>query len=117
MKIKIYQKPTCTTCRTVVHEMTDAGEEFECVNYFESPITASTLKSLCSKMGVKPKDILRAKEPLYRELNLKNRDIPDDELIELMVSHPELIQRPIIEKGKIAVLARPAENWKKILEE
>ncbi len=115
MKTKVYQKPTCSTCRTVLREMEEAGEEFDSINYYQTPLTSKQLKSLCVKMGVTPKGILRTKEPIYKDLNLKKRDISEDELLELMVAHPDLIQRPIIEKGKKAVLARPVELWKEIL--
>ncbi len=71
MKIRVYQKPTCSTCRNVIKELTASGEAFECVNYYEEPLTVELLTILCKKMGVSPREILRTKEPLYKELNLK----------------------------------------------
>lgn len=66
-------------------------------------------------MNLAPRDLLRTSEPIYRELDLRGRDLSDDELISLMVEHPDLIQRPIVEKGKRAVLGRPVENIKAVI--
>jgi arsenate reductase len=66
-------------------------------------------------MKLSPRDILRTREPVYGELNLARPDISDDELIRHMVENPDLIQRPIVERGSRAVLARPAENVKPLL--
>jgi len=67
-------------------------------------------------MQLKPRDLLRTSEPIYRELHLKESTHTDDELIALMVEHPDLIQRPIVERGTRAVLGRPTENIKELLE-
>jgi arsenate reductase len=67
-------------------------------------------------MRLPPRDILRPSEALYRELELGETDLSDDELIALMVKHPDLLQRPIVERGDRAILARPAENVKELLE-
>jgi len=66
-------------------------------------------------MGIKPRDLLRTGESVYRELNLGKKDLSDDEIIALMVKHPDLIQRPIVERGNRAVLGRPTENVKALL--
>ena len=66
-------------------------------------------------MGIKPRELLRTKEPIYRDLKIAERQLSDDQIIDLMVEHPDLIQRPIIEKGSKAILARPAERVKEIL--
>lgn len=66
-------------------------------------------------MGMSPRELLRSNETVYKSLKLGNRNFPEDELIDLMVEHPDLIQRPIVEKGKRAILARPAERLKEIL--
>jgi arsenate reductase len=67
-------------------------------------------------MNLKPRDILRSSEPVYRELGLSKKDFSDDEIIGLMSKHPDLIQRPIVERGDRAVLGRPTENVKALLE-
>ncbi|HCV42295.1 MAG TPA: arsenate reductase (glutaredoxin) [Bacteroidetes bacterium] len=113
--ITIYQKPTCTTCRQTMMILKESGVDFEAINYYIDPIPKKKLKELLNKMKLSAKDILRTKEPIYKELKLAGRDLSDEELIDLMVSHPDLIQRPIVEKGTKAILARPAERIKAIL--
>ena len=114
-KIVIYQKPTCTTCRQVYAALKSAGVDFEAVDYYTDPIPKTKLKELLRKMGLKAADLLRTKEAIYKTLKLADRDLKDDEIVDLMVEHPDLIQRPIVEKGSRAILARPAERLKEIL--
>ena len=66
-------------------------------------------------MGIKPRELLRTGESIYRELGLAKKELSDDEIISLMVKHPDLIQRPIIERGERAVLGRPTENVNALL--
>lgn len=115
MKIVVYQKPTCTTCRQVYAALKESGVDFAAVDYYVDPIPKTRLRDLLRKMGMRPADLLRKKEPIYKTLELATRDLSDDELIDLMVKHPDLIQRPIVEKGNRAILARPAERLKDIL--
>jgi len=114
MKITVYQKPTCTTCRQVYKALKESGVDFDAVDYYVDPIPKDKLQSLLKKMGISARDLLR-RQPLYKELELGERQLSDAELIDLMVSHPDLIQRPIVEKGARAILARPAERLKEIL--
>jgi arsenate reductase len=113
--ITIYQKPTCSTCREAVRLLKDSGTPFTAINYYEQPFTTAQLKSLLKKAGLSPKDVLRTKEDLYKDLGLAKKSLSDEELVDLMVKHPDLIQRPIVEKGEQAMLARPAESIKKLL--
>ena len=113
--IIVYQKPTCTTCRQVYAALKEKGADFDAVNYYVDPIPKAKLKDLLRKMGIGARDLLRTKEPIYKSLRLGERTLDDAELIELMVAHPDLIQRPIVEKGDRAILARPAERLKEIL--
>ena len=114
-KIIIYQKPTCTTCRQVYLALKDSGVDFDAVDYYLDPIPRTKLLELLDKMGMKPRELLRTKEPLYRDLKIGERHLSDDQVVDLMVSHPDLIQRPIVEKGSRAILARPADRVKDIL--
>lgn len=114
-QITVYQKPTCTTCRQVYQALKEKGIDFEAVNYFLEPIAKKKLKELLSKMGLKAADLVRKKEPIYQELKLGEKKLSEEEWIDLMVKHPDLIQRPIVEKGPKAILARPAERLKEIL--
>ncbi len=113
--ITIYHKPTCTTCRKVVQMLEDSSKSFTSVNYYEQGFTREQLKRLLKKAGLSAKDVLRTKEPLYQELGLAKKALSDEELLELMVQHPDLIQRPIVEQGEHAILARPADTIKKLL--
>jgi len=115
MRITIYQKPTCTTCRQVFQALREKGVEMDSVNYYLEPLSKVKLTELVKKMGVKASDLFRKKEEVYKKLELSEREVPDAEAIELMVKHPDLMQRPIVEKGAKAVLARPAERLKEIL--
>ncbi|OGU32688.1 MAG: arsenate reductase [Ignavibacteria bacterium GWA2_35_9] len=113
-KITVYEKPTCTTCRKVVKEMEMLGIDFEKINYYIEPFSKTKLKSLLKKMKMKPAEIMRTKEKIYKELGIKNKKYSDKELINLMVEHPDLVQRPIIEMGDKAILARPPEKIKEL---
>ena len=114
-KIVVYQKPSCTTCRQVHAALKESGVDFSAVDYYTDPIPKSKLNELIRKMGMKARDVLRTKEPIYKTLKIADRDLTDDQIVDLMVTHPDLIQRPIVEKGSRAILARPAERLKEIL--
>jgi arsenate reductase (glutaredoxin) len=114
-KIVIYQKPTCTTCRSVYAALKAGGVDFSAVDYYMDPIPKAKLAELLRKMGMKARDLLRTREPIYKTLKIGDRDLSDDEILDLMVQHPDLIQRPIVENGDRAILARPAERLKEFL--
>jgi arsenate reductase len=87
--------------------------EYESVNYLEHPLSADELKKLLRRAGLTPNDVLRTKEPAYREL-VAGRNLTDEELLKIIAAHPELLQRPIVVRGDKAVLARPVENLKRL---
>ena len=116
-KITVYEKPTCTKCRELDRLLRESDIAFEKVNYYLEPLSEKKLRELIAKMGIKPRDLLRSSEAVYRELGLGKQDFSDDEIISLMTKHPDLIQRPIVERGDRAVLGRPVENVKELLEE
>ena len=87
--------------------------EYESVNYLEHPLSAAELKKLLQRAGLTPNDVLRTKEPAYREL-VAGKNLSDEELLEIMAAHPELLQRPIVVRDNKAVLARPVENLQKL---
>jgi arsenate reductase len=93
----------------------ESGVDFEKVNYYNQPLTKKKLAQLIRKMKIKPRDLLRTSESIYRELGLGKDEFTDNEIISLMVEHPDLIQRPIVERGSRAVLGRPVENVKALL--
>ena len=109
-KITVYEKPTCTTCRKVAEKLKEKGIEFDKVNYYIKPFSKNKLQSLLKKMNMKPSELLRKNEEAFKELDFKNKSYTEAEVLELMIKNPDLVQRPIIEIGDKAVLARPAEK-------
>ncbi len=93
--------------------MTEQGVEFESVNYIKDPLSPDELKDLLRRAGLKPQDVLRTKEPAYREL-IADKNLTDTKLLKVMAAHPELIQRPIVVRGEKAILARPVNNLGKL---
>ncbi len=108
-KITVYEKPTWTTCRKLVNAFRENGVEFEQVNYFTDKLTEEKLRDLLRKANLEPSQILRKRERIYKELNLANEN-DADKLIKLIVENPNLLERPIVEVGDKAVLARPIEK-------
>jgi arsenate reductase len=93
--------------------LTARGVEFESVNYIEKPFSASELRNLLERAGLRPQDVLRRNEPTYKEL-VAGKELSDAELLKLMAAHPELVQRPIVVRDEKVVLARPIENLTKL---
>jgi arsenate reductase len=114
--LTVYEKPTCTTCRKLAALLTELGIDFERVNYHVEPLPEDKLRELVRKAGVPARELLRRKEPVYRELGLAGRDPSDDEAIALMAEHPQLLERPVVERGDRAVLARPIERVEELLD-
>ena len=113
--ITVYEKNTCTTCRKLSELLAERGIDFDAVEYQLEGLPEPKLRELLRKAGLRPADVLRRREPLVTELGL-DQDLPsDDELIALMVEHPVLVQRPIVERGDRAVLARPPEKVLELL--
>ena len=113
--ITVYEKPTCTKCREMDKFLRESGVDFSRVNYYIEPLSKKKLTELIRKMKISPRELLRTSEPIYRELGLAKREFSDAEIISLMIEHPDLIQRPIVERGDRAVLGRPTENVKPLL--
>lgn len=93
----------------------ESGVDFEKVNYYIEPLTEKKLRDLIKKMDINPRELLRTSEAVYRELELGKKEFSDDQIVSLMVEYPDLIQRPIVERGDRAVLGRPVENVKALL--
>lgn len=113
--ITIYQKPTCTTCRQVHAALKESGVDFNEVNYYTNRISKAKLKELIKKMGIAAEELLRKNEDIYKTLKLSEKKLFEGQIVDLMIKYPDLIQRPIVEKGNRAILARPAERLKEIL--
>jgi arsenate reductase len=102
----VYEKPTCSTCRSLFALLTERGIDFERVNYIVDPLSAVQIRELLVKARLRPRDVVRMKEPAARQLPLEN----DDAVLTALEAHPELLQRPIVVRGERAVLARPPER-------
>ncbi len=114
-RLVMYLKPTCTTCRQVMQILREGGVDFDAIDYIIDPIPLPKLRELVRKLGVPPRELLRTNEKAYAELGLARAELPDEQVLRLLVEHPELLQRPILEKGSRAVLARPPERARAIL--
>ena len=113
-KITVYEKPTCTTCRKVAKILTEKGVDFDKVNYYIEPFTQEHLEKLLKKMNMKPSELLRKNEKAYSAKEFK--DYSESQILELMLLNSDLIQRPIVEMGEKAVLARPPEKIYELFE-
>lgn len=114
-QITVYEKTTCSKCRELDKLLRDRGIDFTKVNYYLEPLSKKKLTQLIHKMNIAPRDLLRKSESIYKELGLARGEFSDAQLIELMTEHPDLIQRPIVERGDRAVLGRPLENVEELL--
>ena len=112
MTVTVYEKPTCTTCRNLATLLTERGVDFDRVNYVVEGLPEEKIRELLAKAGIGPRDAIRAREPEAAEIG---PDESDDEIIARMVRNPVLLQRPIVEVGDRAVLARPVEKVLEIL--
>lgn len=110
MSATIYHNARCSKSRQTLALLEENGVEIEIVEYLKTPPDAATISSLLQKLGLSPRELMRKGESVYKELELKNPDLSDDDLIAAMVEHPILIERPIVVIGEKAVLGRPPEN-------
>ncbi|MGA9548485.1 MAG: arsenate reductase (glutaredoxin) [Rhodomicrobium sp.] len=115
MSITIYHNPACGTSRNTLATIRQSGEEPEVIEYLKTPPSRERLKELIAAMGIPARALLREKETLYRDLDLSNPKLSDDELIDFMIAHPNLINRPIVATPKGVRLCRPSELVLEIL--
>ncbi len=113
-RLVMYQKPTCTTCRQVMMILKESGVDFDAIDYIIDPIPLPKLRELVRKLGLPPRALLRTKEKAYADLGLDRAQLSDEDILRSLAEHPELLQRPILELGSRAVLARPPERAREI---
>lgn len=111
----VYEKSTCSKCRETIALLDKKNMAYEVVEYHITPLTHKKLAELIQKMGITPKELFRTREDIYKKLKLKDKQLQDDEYIDLMIKYPDLMERPIVERGDRAVLARPPERVKELL--
>jgi arsenate reductase len=105
-RLPVYEKPTCTTCRRLAALLTERGIDFERIDYMAEPLTESQLRVRRQKAGLRPRDVVRTKEPGARGLPMED----DEATLRALSLHPELPQCPMVECDDRAVLARPPET-------
>lgn len=115
MTITIYHNPKCGTSRNTLAMIRQSGEEPVVIEYLKTPPSREKLLELLAALDMKPRQILREKGTPYAELGLGDPKWTDDELIDFMMAHPILINRPIVETPLGTVLARPSEAVLKVL--
>ena len=115
MTITIYHNPDCGTSRNTLAMIRQAGEEPVVIEYLKTPPNREKLISLIAAMGATPRDLLRQKGTPYDELGLADKTLSDESLIDAMMAHPILINRPIVETRKGTRLCRPSELVLEIL--
>ena len=112
----IFHNPKCGTSRNTLAIMQASGETPEVVEYLKTPPSHEYLVELLALMHIAPRELIRSKENIYRELGLDNPVLSDAQLIDAMIAHPILINRPIVVTNKGAALCRPAERVCELLE-
>lgn len=108
--IVLYHNPACGTSRTVLGLIRDAGIEPHVIEYLKTPPSRAMLTALIARAGLRPRDLLREKGTPYVELGLDNPALPDDALLEAMMTHPILINRPVVVSPRGVRLCRPSER-------
>ncbi len=111
----IYQKPTCNTCKEVFQILREANVDLEAVDYFTDPIPKAKLRELIGKIGLPVEELIRKKDQLYLDLRLGEKKLTEGQWLDLLAIYPDLLQRPIVEKGGKAIVARPARKIKEFL--
>lgn len=112
---QIYHNPRCSKSRQTLALLEEQGIQPEVVLYLETPPTVDELLAVLKKLGIPARELLRKGEDEYKALHLDNEQLAEAELVAAMVAHPKLIERPIVIKGKKAVLGRPPENVLQLL--
>jgi len=105
-----YHNPRCSKSRQALALLEEKGIALDVVRYLETPHNLTSLKSLLKKLGIPPRALLRTGEDAYKTLGLANPALSDKALLEAMLEHPKLIERPILSDNKRAVIGRPPER-------
>ena len=112
--VKIWHNPRCSKSRNAVALLEEQGVEVEVMKYLETPPGKDEIVEVLKMLGISARELMRTKEDIYKELGLKNVS-DEDALIDAMVTHPKLIERPIVIKDGKAAIGRPIENIVELL--
>jgi arsenate reductase len=115
MNVTIYHNPLCGTSRKTLEIIRETGFEPNVVEYLKAPPTREELRQMYERAGISPREGLRAKEPIASEMGLTRPDVTDDEILDTMMEHPVLINRPLVVTDKGVRLCRPQDLVREIL--
>jgi arsenate reductase len=115
MTVTIFHNPRCNTSRTVLAELQAKGLDIRIVEYLKHPPDRAALVDLLGRLGIGPRGLLRRKEAIYGDLGLDDPALSDDRLIDAILAHPILMERPVVITGKGARICRPATRLAEIL--
>jgi arsenate reductase len=114
-KATIFHNPMCGTSRKTLDILRDSGRDVWIREYLKDPPDCAELKAMYERAGISPRQGLRAKEPIAAELGLTRDDVGEDEILDAMIEHPVLIERPLVETEKGVRLCRPQDKVHEIL--
>ena len=115
MSAKIYHNPRCSKSRNTLAILDEKGVNYDVIHYLDTPPNKSELKELLNELGISARELLRKGEAEYSDLNLSNESLSENEIIDAMINHPKLIERPIVRTEKGTVIGRPPEQVFKII--
>ena len=115
MAITIYHNPRCSKSRQTLKLLEEKAAAIDVIEYLKNPPTGKKIKEILSLLEISPRDLMRKKEAEYKDLGMSNSDLSDEDLIDFMVNHPIIIERPIVLANGKAALGRPPENVLNIL--
>jgi arsenate reductase len=115
MSVTLYHNPRCSKSRQTLQLLRDQAIEPEVVEYLKTPPSAARLREILDLLGMRPRELMRKKEAEYKASGADDPSLSDDRLIELMVAHPKLIERPIVINNGRAAIGRPPEQVLEIL--
>ena len=107
--MKIYHNPRCSKSRKTLNLIKEKTSKFEIIEYTKKPLKFKEIQSLLKKLNMTPIELIRKSEKIWKN-NYQNKIINDDDLIKIMINHPKLIERPIVEVEKTAIIGRRPEN-------
>lgn len=110
MTIKIFHNPRCSKSRQTLTILEDNGVDFDIIEYLKESPNKETLLQIINLLDIKPRDLMRKGETVYKEKNLNRENLTDDDLLQFMVDYPILIERPIVYDDNRAIIGRPPEN-------
>ena len=112
--IKIYHNPRCTKSRQGLEAVQKSGKKFDIIKYLEDLPTKNELRELLGYLNIPADKLVRKNEAIWKE-NYRGKDLSEEQILDAMLEHPKLIERPIVVKGNKAVIGRPTENIFKLL--